>query len=113
MVATRAAHAETIDEVAAKVVKIFERIGEDADANKPDCEKMGTALSKHLAEDAAIMKQIKEDDAKKSTKQKAEDKEAVKAKYGERMKAAMAKAAPLKACKTNAKVKAYAEQVMR
>jgi hypothetical protein len=113
LLATGAARAAADDDLVDKVVKIFERIGQETDANKPDCEKIGTALAKHQAEDAAVMKQAKDSDAKKTTKQREEDTKAAKAKFGERMTAAKAKAAPLKACRTNAKVKAYAEQVMR
>jgi hypothetical protein len=42
-----------------KYVLLMERIGADADANKPDCDKIGTALSRHQAEDSATMKQFK------------------------------------------------------
>jgi hypothetical protein len=110
---TGAARAAGNDDMVEKAVKNFERIADEADANKPDCEKIGAALAKHLDEDVAVMKQIKDADAKKTAKQRDEERDAAKAKYGARMQAAKAKAAPLKACKTNAKVKAYAEQVMR
>jgi hypothetical protein len=113
LLATGTARAAADGDLVDKVVKILERIGEETDANKPDCDKIGTALAKHQAEDAAVMKQAKDSDAKKTAKQREDDTKAAKAKFGERMKAAQAKAAPLKACKTNAKVKAYAEQVMR
>jgi hypothetical protein len=113
LLATGTARAAADDDLIDEVVKILERVGEEADANKPDCEKIGTALAKHQAEDAAVMKQAKDSDAKKTPKQREDDTKAAKAKFGERMKAAKAKAAPLKACKANAKVKAYAEQVMR
>jgi hypothetical protein len=113
MLGTGAARAAGNDELVEKVIKIFERIADEADANKPDCDKIGAALAKHLAEDVAVLKQSKEADAKKTAKQRDEERDAAKAKYGARMQVAMAKAAPLKACKTNDKVKAYAEQVMR
>jgi hypothetical protein len=94
-------------------VKIMERIGTDADANKPDCDKIGSALSKHQAEDAATMQELKANRAKLSPQERKAVQDLIKAKYGERLKASEAKAAPIKACTTNPKIKAYADQVMR
>lgn len=96
-----------------KYVLIMERIGADTDANKPDCDKIGTALSRHQAQDAATMKEFKDNLAKLPPSQRQAVKDLFKDKYAERLKASEAKAAPLKACKTHPKVKAYADAVMR
>lgn len=95
-----------------KYVLIMERIGADADANKPDCDEIGTALSKHQAQDAATMKQFKDNLARLTASDRKALKDLFKDKYTERLKVSEAKAAPIKACKTNPKVKAYANAVM-
>jgi hypothetical protein len=96
-----------------KYVLLMERIGADADANKPDCDKIGTALSRHQAEDSATMKQFKDNLARLSPPQRKAVKDLFKDKYVKRLKASEAKAAPIKACKANPKIKAYADDVMR
>jgi hypothetical protein len=113
LLVTARAHADGDGGLVEKYVKLMERIGTDADANKPDCDKIGTALSKHQAEDAATMQRFKDDMAKLSAQQRKAVRDLLNAKYGERLKASEAKAAPIKACKTNPKIKAYAAQVMR
>jgi hypothetical protein len=110
---TAAAHAEGDGGLVEKHVKLLERVGLEADTHKPDCEKIGIALSRHQAEDAETMKAVKETLAQLSVPQRKALRDLVRAKYGERLKASQAKAAPLKACKTNPKVKAYADQVLR
>jgi len=112
-IGARAVHAESTDELVEKGIKIFERVAGEADANKPDCDKIGSALALHMDDDAAVMGKLKDLDAKKTKDQKAADRKALEAKYGERMKAAKAKGAPLKACKGNAKVSAYMTKVMK
>jgi hypothetical protein len=112
LVLARSAHADTIDELGEKVIKIIEYIASDVDANKPDCDKIGTALTAHMDDDAAVMAKVKADDAKKTKEQKAEDGKKMDAKYGDRMKAAMSKMGPLKSCKANAKVTAYQKKVL-
>jgi hypothetical protein len=107
------AHAEGGGGLVEKFVKIMERIGSDADANKPDCDKIGTALSKHQAEDVATMQELKANKAKLSPQERKAVQALIKDQYGERLKASEAKAAPIKACTTNPKIKAYANQVMR
>lgn len=109
----RAARAETIDELAEKGVKVMERIGSDGEASKGDCDKFGTALASHMDEDATVMKAIKDAESKMTKEQKAENRKKMEEKYGERMKAAKKKLETLKTCKTNAKVKAYGEKVMK
>jgi len=107
------ARAEGNDGLLEKYVLIMERVGADADANKPDCEKIGTALSKHQTKDAATMKQFKEALGKLTPSERKAVKDLFKDKYGERLKVSEAKAAPIKTCKTNPKIKAYADAVMR
>jgi hypothetical protein len=109
----RTARAESMDDLAEKAVKVIERIGSDGDASKGDCEKLGTALASHMDDDATVMKAIKDAEAKLTKEQKAENRKKMEAKYGERMKAAKKKLESLKTCKTNAKVKAYGEKVMK
>jgi hypothetical protein len=113
LLVTATAHADGDGGLVEKYVKIMERIGTDADKNKPDCDKIGTALSKHQAEDAATMQQLKANMAKLTAQERKAVRDLLDAKYGARLKASMAKAAPIKACTTNPKVKAYADQVMR
>jgi hypothetical protein len=113
LVVTAGARAEGDGGLVEKFVMIMERIGTDADTNKPDCDKIGTALSRHQAEDAATMQQVKDNEAKLTAQERKAVRDLIKAKYGERLKASEAKAAPIKACKTNPKIKAYANQVMR
>ena len=113
LVMTAEARAEGDGGLVEKFVKIMEHISADADANKPDCEKIGIALSRHQAADAETMKQVKENQAKLSPPERKAVLDLIKAKYGERLKASEAKAAPIKACTSNAKIKAYANEVMR
>lgn len=96
-----------------KYVLIMEHIGTDADANKPDCDKIGTALSRHQTQDAATMKQFKDNLARLTPSQRQAVKDLFKAKYAGRLKVSEAKAAPIKECKTNPKIKAYADAVMQ
>ena len=110
---TARAHAGGDGGLVEKYVKIMESIGMDADANKPDCDKIGTALSKHQAEDAATMQQLKDNMAKLTAQERKAVRDLLEHKYGERLKASEAKAAPIKACRNNPKIKAYAAQVMR
>lgn len=107
------ARAENMDELAEKAVKIFERIADDGEASKGDCDKFGTALASHMDDDAAAMKKIKDAEAKQSKDEKAKTRKDMEKKYGDRMKAAEKKLGALKTCKTNAKVKAYGEKVMK
>jgi hypothetical protein len=113
LLATTSASAERDGGLVEKYVKIMESISADADANKPDCEKIGIALAKHQAKDAAIMKQLKADRDKLSPQERKAVLELIRDKYGARLKASEAKAAPIKACTANAKIKAYANEVMR
>jgi hypothetical protein len=99
------------DDLPEKLVKMVERMASDTDTNKPDCDKIATALHKHADEDAALMKAVKDADAKKTKEQKAAEKKELEAKYGERLKAAMTKMMPLKECKDNAKIKEYRTKV--
>jgi len=113
LLVTAVARADGDGGLVEQYVKLLERVGTEVDANKPDCEKIGVALSKHLTEDAATMKEVKDNRAKLTPSERKAVNDFVKARYGERLKAAEAKAAPLKACQTNPKVKAYADQIMR
>lgn len=99
------------DELSEKVVTLFERIATEIDANKPDCDKIGTVLNKHVDEDAALMKQAHDLDKTMTKDEKDAAKKKMDAKYGARMKVAKEKGKPVRACKTNPKVKAYMTKV--
>ena len=96
-----------------RFVKLLERLADEADANKSDCNKIGTALGKHLEEDAALIKDVKETNAKVPPNQRKALEDFIKARYGKRIEAAHTKAAPYRACMTNPKVKKYADRVMQ
>jgi hypothetical protein len=94
-----------------RFVKLLERVADEADAHKPDCSKIGTALGRHLEEDAALIKDLRETNAKVPANQRKALEDFIKARYGKRIEAAHKKAAPYRACMTNAKVKKYAARV--
>jgi hypothetical protein len=108
-VASRPARADAkFEELAAKLVSVFERVAADADANKGDCDKMTVALNKHVDADAEIVKAAKANDAKMTKEERAEAKKVLETKFGARMKAALQKGnKPLKACNKHAGVKAF------
>jgi hypothetical protein len=112
LVVARGLYADTVDDLSEQLVKMMERIGQDVDTNKPDCDNIGTALAAHSDEDATLATKLKAEESKKTKEQKADDKKKYKEKYGDRLTAAKSKIAPIEACKTNAKVKAYKRKVM-
>ena len=94
-----------------KFVKLLERVADEADANKPDCGKIGAALGKHLEEDAALIKDLKETISKVPPNQRKALEDFIKARYGKRIEAAHTKAAPYRACMTHPRVKKYADRI--
>jgi hypothetical protein len=104
-------HADAVADIGERMIKIFERMAADIDANKPDCDKIGAALNKHVDDDVAAFAEAKKVDAGMTVAQRKAAKEAMDKKYGARAAAAKKKMAPLKACSANPSVKAYADKV--
>ena len=64
-----------------------------------------------LEEDATLIKDVKETNAKVPPSQRKALEDFIKARYGKRIEAAHTKAAPYRACMTHPKVKKYADRI--
>ncbi len=108
---TTRAHADAAGDIGERIVAVFERMGADVAANKPDCDKIGAALMKHADADATVLADAKKLDAGKTAAQKKAAQAELQKKFGARMSAAQQKMAPLKDCRTNATIKSYMAKV--
>ena len=94
----------TVDQACDKSVSMMESMAKAVESNKGNCDGMGTALEKWVADNKGFMEWAKKQDADAAKKKEFEEK------CEPKMKAAMEKAMPAmmgaQECATNEKVKA-------
>lgn len=90
-----------------QLLEMQERQAEAIAEYAPDCEKIGKALLARVHRDAALMKKMLAEDKAKTSEQKRTEKKQFAERFGNRLKAAMLKAAPLRSCKDNTTVRAW------
>ncbi|MBX7099661.1 MAG: hypothetical protein K1X89_18230 [Myxococcaceae bacterium] len=93
------------------LVAMAERQGAAVTGGAGDCDKMGEALLGGVDSDIATLKKAIAADAGKSKDEKKAAQLNLMAKFGPRLKAAQEKMAPLKACRSNAKVQAWKKKL--
>lgn len=93
------------------LVAMAERQASAVSGGGADCDKMGEALLGGVDADIATLKKAIASDAGKSKDEKKAAQLAMMAKFGPRLKAAQEKMAPLKACRSNAKVQAWKKKL--
>jgi hypothetical protein len=94
-----------------RVVRMMERIGQDAKASKGDCTKLGKSLAAHQVEDVRNATALKAFDAGKSFEQKDAEREFLDKKFKTRMDAARQSLSSMRDCKDDPVVKKYANEV--
>jgi hypothetical protein len=98
------------DDLREAIVAMAERIGREVQGAKPDCDKIGAAVMAHVDDDLAVLRRFQAIDDARPQDQREAERVHPDPRGRARLEAALAAMAPLRACRTNATVRAYVER---